>query len=111
MFFIDGYNRSHITINGQMPGPLVEANEGDTLVCQSSLCFDDNFISAHYFLLCWIVHVTNALSNNTASIVCAKSFQCFVMSLHIHFAFQHWHGMYQNGRHRHYLRLMMMNAL
>ncbi|KIM77718.1 multicopper oxidase [Piloderma croceum F 1598] len=28
----DGYYRSYITINGQMPGPLVEANEGDTLV-------------------------------------------------------------------------------
>ncbi|KAK7458870.1 hypothetical protein VKT23_009880 [Stygiomarasmius scandens] len=28
----DGYNRSYITINGQTPGPLVEANEGDTLV-------------------------------------------------------------------------------
>ncbi|KIM84513.1 multicopper oxidase [Piloderma croceum F 1598] len=28
----DGYYRSYITINSQMPGPLVEANEGDTLV-------------------------------------------------------------------------------
>ncbi|THU94130.1 hypothetical protein K435DRAFT_669017 [Dendrothele bispora CBS 962.96] len=28
----DGYNRSYITINGQTPGPLIEANEGDTLV-------------------------------------------------------------------------------
>jgi FtsP/CotA-like multicopper oxidase with cupredoxin domain len=42
----DGYNRSHITINGQMPGPLVEANEGDTLV----------------------FNIYNALQNDTASI-------------------------------------------
>ncbi|KIM76075.1 multicopper oxidase [Piloderma croceum F 1598] len=42
----DGYNRSHITINGQMPGPLVEANEGDTLV----------------------FNLLNALPNDTASI-------------------------------------------
>jgi hypothetical protein len=34
---IDGYNRSHIAINGQMPGPLIEANEGDTLMSQSFL--------------------------------------------------------------------------
>jgi FtsP/CotA-like multicopper oxidase with cupredoxin domain len=42
----DGYNRSYITINGQMPGPLVEANEGDTLV----------------------FNILNSLPNNTASI-------------------------------------------
>lgn len=30
----DGYNRTLLTINGQMPGPLVEANEGDTLICE-----------------------------------------------------------------------------
>lgn len=27
----DGYDKTLYTINGQMPGPLVEANEGDTL--------------------------------------------------------------------------------
>ncbi|THU92085.1 hypothetical protein K435DRAFT_862813 [Dendrothele bispora CBS 962.96] len=32
MSFSDGYNRSYITINGQTPGPPIEANEGDTLV-------------------------------------------------------------------------------
>ncbi|EIM91340.1 uncharacterized protein STEHIDRAFT_152988 [Stereum hirsutum FP-91666 SS1] len=42
----DGYNRTLLTINGQMPGPLVEANEGDTL----------------------IFNITNNLSNETTSI-------------------------------------------
>ncbi|THH15565.1 hypothetical protein EW146_g4939 [Bondarzewia mesenterica] len=42
----DGYNRTYITINGQMPGPLVEANQGDTLV----------------------FNVLNALQNETTSI-------------------------------------------
>jgi hypothetical protein len=47
---LDGYNRSHITINGQMPGPLVEANEGDTLVCQSISGSDASFIPFIDFL-------------------------------------------------------------
>ena len=28
----DGYSREMLIINGQFPGPLIEANEGDTIV-------------------------------------------------------------------------------
>jgi hypothetical protein len=50
-----------------MPGPLVEANEGDNLVCQSSLRFCLHFCSLILYL--WIVNIVNNLSNDTTSIV------------------------------------------
>ncbi|THU92259.1 hypothetical protein K435DRAFT_672475 [Dendrothele bispora CBS 962.96] len=46
MFFSDGYNRSYITINGQTPGPLIEANEGDTLVINVQNNLNDNQTSS-----------------------------------------------------------------
>jgi len=44
--WIDGYRRSYITINGQMPGPLVEANEGDTIVGKFPMVFSLLFADA-----------------------------------------------------------------
>lgn len=37
----DGFTRNYITINGQMPGPLIEANEGDTIVVNVQNNLDD----------------------------------------------------------------------
>ncbi|KIM72419.1 multicopper oxidase [Piloderma croceum F 1598] len=44
----DGYNRSHTTINGQMPGPLVEANEGDTLAFNLLNALPNDTVSIHW---------------------------------------------------------------
>ncbi|ETW83287.1 multicopper oxidase [Heterobasidion irregulare TC 32-1] len=37
----DGFTRNYITINGQMPGPLIEVNEGDTIVVNVQNNLDD----------------------------------------------------------------------
>ncbi|KAI0033491.1 Cupredoxin [Vararia minispora EC-137] len=44
----DGYNRTLITINNQMPGPLIEANEGDTIIVTVRNSLVNQTMSIHW---------------------------------------------------------------
>jgi hypothetical protein len=67
-----------------MPGPLVEANEGDTLICQSFSRFDYVFSSVRLFRVACIVNIVNDLSNVTASIVSAYIISVFTIPTGVH---------------------------
>jgi hypothetical protein len=60
-----------------MPGPLVEANEGDTLVCQFSTIFSLLFADAMHRA----VNIYNALPSQTASIASALTLPIFPVHL------------------------------
>ena len=60
-----------------MPGPLVEAYEGDTLVCQFSTIFSLLFADA----MDRAVNIYNALPSQTASIVSALTLSIFPVHL------------------------------
>lgn len=44
----DGYSRIALTVNGQMPGPLIEANWGDNVVVTVNNKLQDNGTSIHF---------------------------------------------------------------
>jgi hypothetical protein len=60
-----------------MPGPLVEANEGDTLVCQFPTLFSVLFADA----IDRAVNIYNGLPNQTASIVSALTLLILPISI------------------------------
>jgi FtsP/CotA-like multicopper oxidase with cupredoxin domain len=44
----DGMERLALTVNGQMPGPLIEANWGDTVVVKVNNKLQNNGTSIHF---------------------------------------------------------------
>jgi FtsP/CotA-like multicopper oxidase with cupredoxin domain len=54
--FPDGFERTVWSVNGQQPGPLIQANKGDRLVLNVTNNLDDLACTVYLFILIYIIN-------------------------------------------------------
>jgi FtsP/CotA-like multicopper oxidase with cupredoxin domain len=52
----DGFERTVWSVNGQQPGPLIQANKGDRLVINVTNNFGDPACTVYFFILIYIIN-------------------------------------------------------